>query len=713
MIRSDYCLPVPTGAIFPGPPPRADASLRRPLARARDAAHADAARRGRGAGAWRCSAASRARARAAWCASSPASASAERALVLYGACDAVVRTPYGPFVEALDQLARRVDPAGCAPTSARRRRAHPAAARPARPDRRAARAGRPTRTPSATGSTPRSPTCSPASAGPAAAARARGRPLGRHADAVAAAPPGALGRRTRACSLLATFRDTEADVPPALAETLADLRRSEDVVRLRLGGLSRRRGREFVRARRRREAGPELDRAGRDDRASSPAATRSSSASSGAPCSRRGSVEVGGRRAPRHPPARRARQPRERARGRRPAALQARAATDELLELAATAGAEFELDAVRRAAGLAEPELLAALDEAVAQRHDRGAAVRRALLPLHPRARAPRALRRPLAGPAGGAAPARRRGARGRRTRDPDARLADLAHHFAAAAPLGGAERAVELQPARGTGGRRRRSPSTRPPPPAHRARARVDDPRERAEAFLELGTASHRAGQGARRSRGVRAGGRIARELGDAELLARAAIGYEDACWRPGIDDARRIELLEEALAALGDGDPELRVGLLAGLARALDFQRRAPRAARSSAATRSPWRAASATARAGQGAGALLLVAGDELARGDPRDAQRGTRSGRGAGRRPRSAPRRWPGGCRPSSRSATSSPPGARWPRCARRPSGRRSRSCSMSPSTTARRSRSATAASPRPRRGAPLATSGAGC
>ena len=33
------------------------------------------------------------------------------ALVLYGACDAVVRTPYGPFVEALDHLARVIDPA--------------------------------------------------------------------------------------------------------------------------------------------------------------------------------------------------------------------------------------------------------------------------------------------------------------------------------------------------------------------------------------------------------------------------------------------------------------------------------------------------------------------------------------------------------------------------------------------------------------------------
>src|SRR5256885_10736062 len=37
-------------------------------------------------------------------------AAAGGALVLYGACDAVVRTPYGPFVEALDYLARTLEP---------------------------------------------------------------------------------------------------------------------------------------------------------------------------------------------------------------------------------------------------------------------------------------------------------------------------------------------------------------------------------------------------------------------------------------------------------------------------------------------------------------------------------------------------------------------------------------------------------------------------
>ena len=46
--------------------------------------------------------------------------------------------------------------------------------------------------------------------------------------------------------LLATFRDTEADVPETLSEALADLRRSDDIVRLRLGGLSHDEVAEFV-----------------------------------------------------------------------------------------------------------------------------------------------------------------------------------------------------------------------------------------------------------------------------------------------------------------------------------------------------------------------------------------------------------------------------------------------------------------------------------
>ena len=50
--------------------------------------------------------------------------------------------------------------------------------------------------------------------------------------------------------------------------------------------------------------------------------------------------------------------------------------------------------------------------------------------------------------------------------------------------------------------------------------------------------------------------------------LLATAAVGFEEACWRPGITDEGAVELLEEASLALGDEDSELRVMLLAGLA-------------------------------------------------------------------------------------------------------------------------------------------------
>ena len=50
------------------------------------------------------------------------------------------------------------------------------------------------------------------------------------------------------------------------------------------------------------------------------------------------------------------------------------------------------------------------------------------------------------------------------------------------------------------------------------------------------------------------RAAAQIARDIGDASLLATAAVGFEEACWRPGITDEGAAELLEEASLALGD---------------------------------------------------------------------------------------------------------------------------------------------------------------
>ena len=175
-------------------------------------------------------------------------------LVLYGACDAVVRTPYGPFVEALDHLARVTEPPRCGRRWALGWRAHSSAPGPAPrigelappvnadPDTERHRlhmaVARPARG------------CDPRAAGIAAVledghwADASTLLLLRHL-ARAAGDPRVL--------LLATFRDTEADVPESLSETFADLRRSDDVVRLRIEGLPDRGGRR-VRPRRRRAA---------------------------------------------------------------------------------------------------------------------------------------------------------------------------------------------------------------------------------------------------------------------------------------------------------------------------------------------------------------------------------------------------------------------------------------------------------------------------
>jgi DNA-binding CsgD family transcriptional regulator len=507
-------------------------------------------------------------------------AAAEGALVLYGACDAVVRTPYGPFVEALDHLARATDPAELraalgtggrevarllpdlearigdvpppvdADPDTERHRLHAAV------------------TDLLVGVTSRRPAVLVLEDG-------------HWADA----PTLLLLRHlTRAAGrahvlLVATFRDTEADMPEALSETLADLRRSDDVIRLRLAGLSREEVAEFVSSAAGGDSGPELHAL----------ASAIHDLTGGNPflvCEVwRALVETGAVQLDRGA-IRLARPPTEIA---SPESVRevvsqrlSRLApvTTDLLELAATAGPEFELVLVRRAAGLEEQALRTALDEAarsgmieelpgpgLAYRfthelvrralYDRLSAVRRAELHL----RVGEALEH----------------AEGRSGRT----LADLAYHFGAAAPFAGRARAVEynVRAARAAGAALAFDEA------ASRLRTALeiglDSPEERAEVFLELGNASHRAGKALDALEAFREAADIARELGDGQLLARAAIGYEEACWRPGMTDQGAGELLEEAAAALGDERSELRVGLLGGLARALDFRGEWERAA------------------------------------------------------------------------------------------------------------------------------------
>jgi DNA-binding CsgD family transcriptional regulator len=502
-----------------------------------------------------------------------AEAATDGTLVLYGACDAVVRTPYGAFAQALRRLVRVLDPA----------------------ELRAALGeggGELTRflpdLPARIGELP-----PPVRADPDTErhrlhtivtelleAVSRPRPVllviedGHWADATTLLLLRHLARSSWGGRVLlfATFRDTEADVPEALAQTLADLRRADDVVRLRLGGLSDAEVGEFVARSTTGAPSADLARVARamtdltagnaflvcelwralvetgvvalDDgvaRVSGPLSDL------GTPESVR---EVVSQRLVRLAPT-----------------------TSELLELAATAGAEFELEILRRASGLDERELVSALDEAVRSGfveelersrltyrfthelvrravYDRLTRVRRAELHL----RVGEAWEDAVAGSGVRALP-------------------DLAHHFAAAVPLGDRARAIDYSVRAARAATDALAFDEAEELLVKAIELGIDDAADRAEVLLELGTIRHRAGKAFEALDAFRSAAEIARELKNAELLARAAIGYEDAGWRPG-PEHRPVVLLEEAAAALGDRSSQLRVQLLAGLARALDMQ-------------------------------------------------------------------------------------------------------------------------------------------
>ncbi len=497
----------------------------------------------------------------------------EGVLVLYGACDAVVQTPYRPFAEALDQLVRSTDP------DVLRTDLGSAGGELSRlvPDLSARVDG----------------LLAPIAADPDTerhrlhtsvtdflSSTARRQPLllvledGHWADAPTLVLLRHLARATGEARvlLLATFRDAEADVPAELAEALADLRRSDDVVRLHLGGLSEEDVGEFVR----RAGGGDIDPAD----TGLPRAIRD--LTEGNPfllCELWRALVEGEALAIEQGTLRLTRPLQEIATPQSVREVVSQRltrldpTTRDLLELAAVAGPEFELDVLRLAAPVEleridalEPAMRSGLIEelpfpALAYRfthelvrralYDHLSVLRRAELHLRI-AEALEAVDRP-----------RRGGV-----------LADLAHHFAAAAPIGGAARAVEynLLAADAASAALAYDETT--------ARLRtalqmgVEDERRRAEILLDLGTALFHAGRSLESLQSFRQAAEIARDLGAAKLLARAAIGFETTCWRPGLLDQGARELLEESSTALGRADSALRVGVLAGLARALEFE-------------------------------------------------------------------------------------------------------------------------------------------
>ncbi len=495
-------------------------------------------------------------------------AAAGGALVLYGACDSVVRRPYRPFVEALEQLVRSTEPdllrVDLGTEAGELSRLLPDLAQ---------LVGQPPAPLAADPDTERHRLHT--AVAELLSAVSRRSPLvvviedGHWADTPTLLLLRHLARGAPDASalLVTTFRDTEAEVPEALSAALVDLRRSDGVVRLRLGGLSAKEVSEFVERAGGEQLGPDLPEVARALRGLTGGNAflmtelwRTLLEAETLP------VEVGGAQLARAIADLGSPEGVREVVSQRLARLSTPATS--LLELAAVAGPEFDLEIVE-ASGLAKAELHAALQQGVAhgmieEVESRRLAyrfthelVRRALYDRMP------GLRRAQLHLQVAEALEQARGS------DKSRGLAELAHHFAAAAPVDGPRRAVQYSLLAG------RAALTTLDFDEAEARLRaalelgIDDPRRRARAQLDLGTACFRGGHSGDAMEAFRAAAQIARELGDAPLLATAAIGYEDACWRPARIDEGAAELLNEASAALGDEDSELRVKLLSGLTR------------------------------------------------------------------------------------------------------------------------------------------------
>jgi DNA-binding SARP family transcriptional activator len=146
--------------------------------------------------------------------------------------------------------------------------------------------------------------------------------------------------------------------------------------------------------------------------------------------------------------------------------------------------------------------------------------------------------------------------------------LAELAHHYFAAAPSGVAEKAVEYA---------RRAGDRAASQLAYEEAARlyetaltlVEAPAARSDVLLALGEARARAGDSRGAKQAFREAAVLADEHGLAERLALAALGYGGRIiWERHQDDENLVPLLERAAAALGEEDSPLRVRVQARLA-------------------------------------------------------------------------------------------------------------------------------------------------
>jgi tetratricopeptide (TPR) repeat protein len=246
----------------------------------------------------------------------------------------------------------------------------------------------------------------------------------------------------------------------------------------------------------------------------------------------------------------------------------------EALEAASVAGRGFRVATLERAVGVPRGELLERLDEALA---------------LHLLAEAPSQagsfrfahglIRETLYNDLTATRRARLHGAIGEAleragTGPGGAGLLELAHHFIEAAPAGDSQRALDY--AERAGHEALRSLAYEQAADLFDAALRVlegtgePDEKRRGELVLARGQAQMHAGEDAARACLLEAF-ELGRELGDTDLLGRAALSLGGFGLSPGIVDSQLVAVLEEALATVDPADSALRARLLVRLAVAI----------------------------------------------------------------------------------------------------------------------------------------------
>ena len=253
---------------------------------------------------------------------------------------------------------------------------------------------------------------------------------------------------------------------------------------------------------------------------------------------------------------------------------------NDTLTIASAIGREFDLSVLEPVSELAAEPLLELLEEALAARVIKPVAgslrrygfphalVRETLYDELPAVRRLRLHRRI------GEVLEKLHGAR------PEAHLAELAHHFFAAAQRGG-EVGKAVGYARRAGDRANEQlayeEAVRHYEIALQALELADPPEEqrRCALLLAVGETLWSAGEFQRSKQTFLRAAEVARELGDPEPLAQAALGAggRGPGFETGVVDEVLVGLLEEALAALGPGESALRARLMARLAQALIF--------------------------------------------------------------------------------------------------------------------------------------------